>query len=430
MGKRKIKQVCVMTSPNAYIIVVGNEKGGCGKTTISMHLAVSLLYEGLKVATIDLDARQRTLSRYVENRRHTAETEQLSIPFTSHFIVKKSTLDTISEAEADEQSRFEQCLQKAAEENDVILVDAPGNDTFLSRLAHSYANTIVTPINDSFLDLDVLAHVKENTLDMSRPGVYSEIVWQAKIQRAKRDKGEVDWVVLRNRLSNLDAQNKRQMSDALDKFSRKTGCRIAQGLSERVIYRELFLKGMTLLDLMHEGAEVKLRMSHVAARQELRELVHFLDLKYRIKHKSDPAEKAEENVSALSAPESEPAPTEINEPKQGTSSEAATTEAAALAKHHYSLEELERIEAEIEEKEGLVDTLEDLNKIRKEPLGLGPASTEPEAEISAGETEETNEAADPDSDEGVLKEESRQRLARMLEETKRVLEAENASSQN
>lgn len=417
-----------VNSSNAYIIVTGNEKGGCGKTTITMHLAASLLYEGMKVATIDLDARQRSLSRYVENRLKHAEDLQKELPQLSHFIINKSDLPNRDEAEADERNRFEKCLTKATEENDVVIVDAPGNDTYLSRLAHSYADTIITPINDSFIDLDVLAHIKEDTLDMSRPGVYSEIVWQAKMQRAKRDKGEIDWVVLRNRLSNLDAHNKRQMSDALDKLSRKTGCRIAQGLSERVIYRELFLKGLTLLDIMDEQSQVKIRMTHIAARQELRELVHFLDLNFRIRQKTGDEEvmtgdgggpkQQDEELSHEEMPQQEtaleeeveeetepkkPLPEnkeeEVNEqqdvileqaPAPQASEGEAAEEGSSSERHHYSLEELSQMEAEIEAREGVVDSLESLESLTKSSVfDLDEKSTEADTSMEDAPVDES-----------------------------------------
>ena len=54
----------------ARVIVVGNEKGGSGKSTVAMHVAVALVKaRPERVATIDLDIRQRSLTHYVENRR-------------------------------------------------------------------------------------------------------------------------------------------------------------------------------------------------------------------------------------------------------------------------------------------------------------------------------------------------------------------------
>lgn len=272
----------VANTNNPYVIVVGNEKGGVGKTTISMHIITSLLYDGFAVSSIDIDSRQRSLSNYLENRSKTITEKNLAIPMPSHLVVNKSKLDSLMEGEADENTRFTEALKEARGRSDVIVIDAPGNDTFLSRLAHSYADTIITPINDSFIDLNLLAKIEDGTFRMDRHGLYSEVVWQAKMQRAQRSGGEVDWVILRNRLSHIDAHNKRNMLIALGNFASRSGSRLAEGLSERVIYKELFLKGMTLLDVMGEGSDVGVTMSHVAARQELRKFMDFLNLSVKI----------------------------------------------------------------------------------------------------------------------------------------------------
>jgi chromosome partitioning protein len=261
-----------------YIIVFGNEKGGAGKTTTAMHAISSLLYEGYAVSSIDLDSRQRSLSNYLENRKAYMEKGNIDLPAPAHYIINKSRLDSQIEGNADEQARFEECIKRASQNSDFIIMDSPGNDTFLSRLAHSYADTIVTPINDSFVDLNVLARVNDGDLKVERHGVYSEMVWEAKIYRAQRDKGEIDWIVLRNRLTNIDANNKRKVAEALNNFSKRVRCRLADGFSERVIYRELFLQGLTLLDLANEKVKFDMKISHVAARQELRKFIDFLQL--------------------------------------------------------------------------------------------------------------------------------------------------------
>ena len=266
----------VANSP--YIVIVGNEKGGVGKTTIAMHLIATLLYDGFSVSTMDIDSRQRSLSHYLENRSKSISVKNINMPMPSHLVVNKSKLDSVSAGEADEESRFTSALSHACGENDVVIIDAPGNDTFLSRLAHSFADTIITPINDSFIDLNLLAKTDEDTFAMDCHGLYSEVVWQAKMRKAQRSGKEVDWVILRNRLSHIDAHNKRNMLVALESFAKRSGARLAEGLSERVIYKELFLKGMTLLDIMGEGADVTMTMSHVAARQELRKFIDFLDI--------------------------------------------------------------------------------------------------------------------------------------------------------
>jgi chromosome partitioning protein len=83
----------------------------------------------------------------------------------------------------------------------------------------------------------------------------------------------VDWVVLRNRLQHIEARNMRRVGDALTELSRRVGFRVIPGLHERVIYRELFPKGLTLLDLNEIGQIGQVGIAHVAARQELREMI-------------------------------------------------------------------------------------------------------------------------------------------------------------
>ena len=261
----------------ARVVVVGNEKGGSGKSTIAMHLAVALLKSGKRVATLDLDARQGTLSRFVDNRRRAAERAPgLLLP--EHGIVERSAAGDRDMAEMDERARFAGALDAARARHDFVVIDTPGSDTFLSQLAHSHADVIVTPINDSFIDLDVIALVDGESLEILRPSHYAVLVWEQKKQRAKRDRRAIDWIVLRNRLSHLDARNKRQIGQVLAKLARRLGFRIAGGFSERVVFRELFLKGLTLLDVREPGAGVDLNMSHVAARAELADLLAALGL--------------------------------------------------------------------------------------------------------------------------------------------------------
>lgn len=262
----------------AHVIVVGNEKGGSGKTTTTMHLIAALLRLGFRIGSIDIDARQRSLTRYIENRLQTIDQEKTRLPMPNHKLVQKSPYNILQEAEEDERERFEDIMQEFLFTQDFIVIDGPGNDTFLSRMAHSYADTIITPINDSFIDLDVLGKVDGNTLKVVKPSIYSEMIWEQKLKRAKRDGGSIDWIVMRNRLSNIDARNKRFMSTAVQELSRRIGFRLAPGFSERVIFRELFLQGLTVLDVIDTSANVRVSLSHVAARQEVRELLKALKI--------------------------------------------------------------------------------------------------------------------------------------------------------
>lgn len=262
-------------SKKPRIFVVGNEKGGAGKTTCSMHLIIGLLDRSYDVASIDTDSRQHSLTSYVDNRKeYNNKNPDHQVEMPLHFHLKGDQHADLAKQEKQEKLQFEQAFNLAYNHADYIVIDTPGSHTNLSRIAHSYADTVITPINDSFVDLDVIAKIDGNDLDMSKPSIYSQMLWEQKMERAARDQGSIDWVLLRNRLSSLDAQNKRNMADALEKISRRLSCRIAPGFSERVIYRELFPHGLTLLDLKKANFAKTFSLSHVAARQEIRD---FLD---------------------------------------------------------------------------------------------------------------------------------------------------------
>lgn len=288
----------------AHVIVLGNEKGGSGKTTTCMHLIISLLRLGFTVGSIDIDSRQRSLSRYLENRRQTMLKEGVTLPQPQHIVIQRSPFNIVQEAEEDERERFTKALSRVASANDFVVVDSPGSDTFLARVAHAHADTVITPINDSFVDLDVLATVDGQTMKIIKPSIYSEMVWEQKLQRAKRDGGSIEWIVMRNRLSNIDAKNKRFMTQVTTDLSRRIGFRVAPGFSERVIFREMFLQGLTVLDIMEAGGNTSLSLSHVAARQEVRDLLKTLQIPLitdRIS-KAKPEGEAKEEKPAAVAP--------------------------------------------------------------------------------------------------------------------------------
>ena len=262
----------------AHLIVIGNEKGGAGKSTVAMHLSIALLRMDKSVGVIDLDLRQRTFGRYLQNRRDWAARYGVELPIPTEGRVSSSELRNLDDAEVEENAQFQAVFSELKSKHDFIIVDAPGSDTHYSRLAHAVADTIITPVNDSFIDFDLLAEIDAETFEVGKPSVYSEMVWDCRKKRAGRDRKSIDWVVMRNRMSQLDARNKRRVGDGLKKLSDRIGFRMAPGFAERVIYRELFPLGLTLLDLTEDGSSVAFSMSHVAARQELRELLDVLRL--------------------------------------------------------------------------------------------------------------------------------------------------------
>jgi chromosome partitioning protein len=262
----------------SYIIVVGNEKGGAGKTTSTMHLIASLLKLGFKVSSVDTDHRQASLSRYLENRHQTIEKNNLSLPTPTHYRTSSSTQNTISDIEKEEKQQLLDIIDKERDQVDFIVIDTPGSNSNLSRFAHSYADTIITPINDSFIDLDLLALVDGESLNVVKPGIYSQMVWEQKIERAKREQKAADWIVMRNRLTSVDAKNKRNMETVVGNLAKRVAFRVSTGFGERVIFRELFLKGLTLLDLLDPKLKFQFSLSHIAARHELRSFIRSLNI--------------------------------------------------------------------------------------------------------------------------------------------------------
>lgn len=261
----------------AHTIVVGNEKGGSGKSTTAMHIVISLLERGYSVAVVDLDARQKSLARYIENRQSYANQYGLKLSIPDIHVLQRSEEGSVADMEQQDEENFSSLVGDLQAKNHYILIDCPGSDTYLSRAAHISADTLITPVNDSFVDVDLLAKVNPDNYQVEKLSLYSEMVWEARKRRAMKDRGTIDWIVMRNRTSALDAKNKRRVHDVLTQLQKRVAFRYVPGLGERVIYRELFPKGLTLVDFRDNGQQ-KMTMSHVAARQEIRRLMDDLKL--------------------------------------------------------------------------------------------------------------------------------------------------------
>lgn len=256
-----------------HLLVVGNEKGGSGKSTVAIHVIVGLLREGYRVAAIDLDARQATLTRHLEARARTAAAKGLTLPLPASRAVHASCAERRADAEAEEDAALAEAIASLGGEAEFVVVDCPGAATHLARRAHALADTLLTPINDSFVDLSMLAVVDPDDLRVVRPSIYSELVWEARKARFARDRRRLDWIVMRNRLGSGVARNQRDVGAALEALAKRIGFRTVRGFGERVIFRELYLQGLTLMDLREAGLGSGLTMSHVAARQEVRALI-------------------------------------------------------------------------------------------------------------------------------------------------------------
>jgi chromosome partitioning protein len=247
-----------------HVIVFANEKGGTGKSTTAVHTAIALAAKGHRVACFDLDHRQRTMGRYLDNRTETMRRSGRSLPMPRYETHDGESMEFFSKA-----------LDELSYETDFLVIDTPGRDDKFARIAVTNADTLVTPMNDSFVDFDLIGQVDPETFRVSKPSFYSEMIWESRKRRAKSDGETIDWVVLRNRTQHIEARNMKRVSEAIDQLSKRVGFRVISGLSERVIYRELFPQGLTMLDSGEFGGMV---LSHVAARQELREMMAGLAL--------------------------------------------------------------------------------------------------------------------------------------------------------
>jgi chromosome partitioning protein len=275
--------------PPARIIVVANEKGGSGKSTVAMHIAIALMKTGRRVASIDLDSQQQTFTHYIENRRAWAVHIGRALDIPNHIC--------LDEAAQDEWAR-RQALAAAvialARTCDFVVVDTPGYESPLTRAAHAIADTLVTPLNDSFVDLDVLATVEPECFHITGLSRYALMVEE--VRREREDNHYfTDWIVLRNRLTSINSRNKRLVGEALQTLSQQLNFRCIEGLAERVIFREFFPRGLTAIDDLNEATHrTRLTMSHVTARHEIENLLGAMDL-------SAPAASGEAAAQKLNA---------------------------------------------------------------------------------------------------------------------------------
>ena len=257
-----------------HFIVFANEKGGTGKSTTAVHTAIALAASGHRVAALDLDSRQRTMTRYLENRDATMRRLETTLPQARYEVLEEHSEEALNAA-----------IARLSQDADVIVIDTPGRDDPIARAAILKADTLVTPMNDSFVDLDLIGQVHPENYKITRPSFYAELIWNSRTARAKQTGKGVDWVVLRNRLQHIESHNLKRVGAALDELARRVGFRVIPGLGERVIYRELFPKGLTLLDLQQLG---EVGIGHITARQELREMIAGLGILAQEEAKSSP----------------------------------------------------------------------------------------------------------------------------------------------
>jgi chromosome partitioning protein len=220
-----------------HVITFANEKGGVGKSTSAFHTAIALCNAGESVAIIDLDFRQRSLAKAVENRAATARRLAIDFPCPVNDIFDTVVAGALSHE-----------IRRLGRTCDFIIIDVAGHDSEIARVAVSIADTLVTPMNDSFVDLELLGHFDADDMQLATLGPFASLVKNLATNRGHKQARSLDWVVLRNRIRSLASQNERRFSEALSQVAPIAGFRIGSGLSERVVYREFYPFGLTLLD--------------------------------------------------------------------------------------------------------------------------------------------------------------------------------------
>jgi chromosome partitioning protein len=278
------------------VIVIGNHKGGCGKSTVATHVIVALLQEGKRVAALDLDVEQQSLTRYLENRHAWSRAHGINLAIPDLLPAKMIAGEGFGQNPAADATEFAIILCKLRERYDFVVIDTPSGGAYLSLVAHSMADTLLTPINDSFVDLDLIGTIGPATDFAPRRTRYRETVSNAAALRAAICGLMTEWIVVRNRLSATSTRNERQVGELLDAMAPAIGFRLAAGLVERVIYREFFPVGLTAFDPLDEAVlGLKPTMSHLMARREVRSLVSELGLLPTEKA----ADSAEESLSKI-----------------------------------------------------------------------------------------------------------------------------------
>src|SRR6476619_6715122 len=98
----------VMGQP--HFIVFANEKGGTGKSTTAVHTAIALAASGHRVGALDLDGRQRTMTRYLETRDPTGRRHGNELPRAAYEVLEDHS-----------EEGFAAAIERLAKDADVIV---------------------------------------------------------------------------------------------------------------------------------------------------------------------------------------------------------------------------------------------------------------------------------------------------------------------
>tara|TARA_B100001179_G_scaffold232692_1_gene226628 strand:- start:445 stop:1419 length:975 start_codon:yes stop_codon:yes gene_type:complete len=233
-----IDDIAARPSLHPHVVTFANEKGGVGKSTLAFHVAIALAHAGARVVAIDLDRRQRTLERGLTYRSGTAGNLGIALPTPQYSVLDQPGTAALYHT-----------INRLGGDADFVILDAAGADSPVFRRVIALADTLVTPVNASFLDLELLGRLNPVSGVPEQAGCFGQTVAALREEKLSREMGRIEWVVVKNRVRTSEKRHIGRVDDALQRLSISHDFRIGQGLSERVAFRELFQFGLTHLDL-------------------------------------------------------------------------------------------------------------------------------------------------------------------------------------
>ncbi|MEO6717285.1 MAG: division plane positioning ATPase MipZ [Novosphingobium sp.] len=250
--------------PNGHVIVFANQKGGVGKSTLAFHTAIAMADAGKKVAVIDLDHVQATLSGALISREATCRLLKVGLPTPRYVAFSQTSAACLTQE-----------IARIGSDCAYVLIDVAGGDSPIARRAIAMADTLVTPVSSSFADIDLLGQFDAISLRLKRLGRFSRLVDGLRKARIDAHLPDLDWLVVPNRSRRTGSNNEAIIGGALERLSAIADFRIAHGIGERVAYRELFLYGLTHFDLKRIPNLGRVKAN---AREEISQLVADLQL--------------------------------------------------------------------------------------------------------------------------------------------------------